>query len=358
MSKRKQKSTPSQSRKVNAKATVIAPLLVFISALVALGAFMNTASPKLNKGFSSSTAPLPVATPDYSAANPAKEYFHAGGKLIAISEPENVAPTDLAVWRLSTGTWWVLDQDGSSTIETFGLSSDIPAPGDYDGDGRTDFCVFRPSESNWYLLKSGSGNALAVYHFGANGDKPVSADYNGDGKTEIALYRASNYTWYVQDTDQGFLGSWTYGSTGDTPVPSDYDGDGKADLAMWRNSNATWYVWRSSDGAWTEQVWGATGDKPVPGDYDGDAKTDYAVWQTNNWWHIRHSSTGTASGVGWGYQATDIAVQGDYDADGRTDVACWRSTTGTWYIIESTRGQRIQNWGADGDIPVPAPYRR
>ena len=345
------------SRKRAVNAGVAAPLLVFIFALVTLGAFMNSASPKLSKGFTS--APMHVSTPDYSAANPAKEYVHAGGKLLAVSEPENVAPTDLAIWRKDTGTWWVLDQDGSNTTHTFGTSSDIAAPGDYDGDGKTDFCVYRPSEGNWYLLKSGSAEALAVYTFGLNDDVPVPADYNGDGKTELAVYRPSNYTWYVQDTTQGYLGAWTYGTTGDKPVPSDYDGDGKADLAMWRNSNATWYVWRSSDGAWTEQVWGAAGDKPVPGDYDGDGKTDYAVWQSTNGWYIRKSSTGLPDGpTSWGYQSSDIAVQGDYDADGRTDIACWRPTTGTWYIIESTRGQRIQVWGQNGDVPVPAPYRR
>lgn len=98
----------------------------------------------------------------------------------------------------------------------------------------------------------------------------------------------------MQDTTQGYLGSWVFGSTGDKPVPSDYDGDGKADIAVWRNSNATWYVLQSSDQSWDVVQWGASGDKPVPGDYDGDAKTDYAVWQANNGWYIRRSSTGTA----------------------------------------------------------------
>ena len=367
MSKRKRSRSVSPIQaKQNGRATkqavrrvgIIVPLFILVGAVVALGAFMNSASPKLSKGFGSTTPPQPASTPDYSAAKPAKEYIHANGKLVAISEPVN-APIDLAVWRLSTGTWWILDQDGSNTTEAFGLSNDLPAPGDYDGDGKTDFCVFRPSEAKWYMLASGNNNTLAVIPFGASGDKPVPADYNGDGKTELALYRESNQTWYLHDTVQGYMGSAQYGSPGDTPVPSDYDGDGKADLAIWRAGIGTWFVLRSSDLGSTVQLWGASGDKPVPGDYDGDGKTDFAVWQSDNVWNIRKSSTGSAmSPVTWGYQASDKEVQGDYDADGKTDIACWRPLTGTWYISESTRGSRTQTWGMNGDIPVPAPYRR
>jgi hypothetical protein len=374
MSKRKKSRRNSVSLKQNDTAhefsertamfKVGAPLVILILGAIAFGAFLNFNSPLMKSGgqrVSTSVQPLP--TPDYAAAKPAKEYVYGAGKLVAVSEQENVAPTDLAVWRLSAGngTWWVLDQDGSNTVQGFGLSTDKPAPGDYDGDGKTDFCVFRPGDGQWHVLHSGSGNTYGVYTFGSNGDKPVPADYNGDGKTELALYRASNNTWYLQDTTSGFIGSWVYGSAGDAPVPSDYDGDGKADLAQWRDGNATWYVMRSSDGAWTTQQWGTSGagDKPVPGDYDGDGKTDFAVWQASNGWKILNASTGpNGTTTTWGYKATDIEVQGDYDADGKTDIACWRPTNGTWYIIESTRGQRIQPWGSDGDIPVPAPYRR
>ena len=335
-----------------------APILILLLAAIGFGAFLNSTSPLMSKNVTRASAPVPMPTPDYSATKPAKEYVYGGGKLIAVTEPS--APSDLAVWRKSTGTWWVMDQDGSTTTEAFGLDGDRPAPGDYDGDGKTDFCVFRPSDGNWYLLKSGSGNAFSVMPFGNNGDEPAAADYNGDGKTEFGLFRPSNNTWYLQDTTQGYLGSWVFGAAGDKPVSSDYDGDGKADIAVWRNGTATWYVLQSSDSAWNVVPWGAAGDKPVAGDYDGDGKTDFAVWQANNNWYIRKSSTPTAPGstMTWGTQASDIPVQGDYDSDGKTDVACWRPSNGTWYIINSSGGQRVQPWGSDGDFPVPAAYRR
>ena len=53
----------------------------------------------------------------------------------------------------------------------FGVNGDVPAPGDYDGDGRFDTAVFRPSASNWFVQRSTAG--ILITTFGANGDRPV-----------------------------------------------------------------------------------------------------------------------------------------------------------------------------------------
>jgi hypothetical protein len=49
------------------------------------------------------------------------------------------------------------------------------APGDYDGDGKFDFAVFRPSETNWYVQKSGGG--MLIQAFGLATDTPAPAAF-------------------------------------------------------------------------------------------------------------------------------------------------------------------------------------
>jgi hypothetical protein len=50
--------------------------------------------------------------------------------------------------------------------------NDRPVPGDYDGDGKTDYAVFRPSTGAWYIWYS-SRNAAGVYQWGGATDIPV-----------------------------------------------------------------------------------------------------------------------------------------------------------------------------------------
>jgi len=138
-------------------------------------------------------APMPTPTPQLS-----KEYIYAGSRLLAVADAnaQEVPPTDLAVWRLTKGhgTWMVMDE--ASTTYDWGELDDIPEPGDYDGDGKTDFCVFRPSDDTWHKVLS-SDESDQTIPFGISGDIPTPADFDGDGKTDIAVFRPSNGNWYI-----------------------------------------------------------------------------------------------------------------------------------------------------------------
>jgi Tol biopolymer transport system component len=133
---------------------------------------------------------------------------------------------------------------------------------DFDGDGRTDISVFRPSDGTWWVLQSGTNTAVAR-QFGASGDKIVPADYDGDGRTDIAVFRPSDSNWYVLRSSDSAVSIVTWGLSTDKPVPGDYDGDGRTDMAVFRDG--VWYILQSSNGTPTTSTWGLASDIPVAG---------------------------------------------------------------------------------------------
>ena len=133
---------------------------------------------------------------------------------------------------------------------------------DFDGDGRSDISVFRPSDGTWHILQSGT-NTYRAQPFGLKGDKITPGDYDGDGRTDLAVFRPSTGTWWIMRSSNSSFSTTQWGLAADKPVPADYDGDGKTDIAVYRDG--MWIILQSSNGADKYHLFGLSGDIPVIG---------------------------------------------------------------------------------------------
>jgi uncharacterized delta-60 repeat protein len=263
--------------------------------------------------------------------------------------------SDISVFRPSTQTWYeILSGTWSVRVRTFGASGDVIVPADYDGDGKTDIAVFRPSVRDWLYIESAT-NTFVQRQWGLPGDIPMPSDVHGDAMADLIIYRPSTGQWFWTGT--GGSSSLTFGIPGDLPVTGDFDGDSKFDRAIFRPSTGHWWYAASSDN-FTPRAghWGQNGDIPVPADYDGDAKTDFAIFRpSDGGWYIYNSSNGSYIALQFG-TAGDRPAPGDYDGDGRADLAIFRPSTGIWYLFQSTSGFAGLQFGISGDVPTPSAF--
>lgn len=268
----------------------------------------------------------PAASGARSATLTIADNAPSGPQSLPVSGTGTTAATlkTVGVWRPSNATWYM----SSGRVMAWGAPGDVPAPADFNGDGKLDPATWRPSTGEWYVY-----GGVQALRWGRTGDVPVPADYNGDGKADYAVWRPSTGTFWVN----GVL-TVQLGQLGDVPAPADYNGDGKVDPAVWRPSTGTFYIY----GGPTVQL-GQKGDVPVPADYNGNGKADPAVWRpATATFYLRSGRTRQFGQVG------DVPVPADYNGDRKADFAVWRPSTGTWYVAT---GQTME-WGLSGDVPI------
>jgi uncharacterized delta-60 repeat protein len=197
--------------------------------------------------------------------------FGASGDVPAAGDWDGDGRADLTVYRDGSqtgGQSYFFYRPSSQPATDFitvqwGASGDKPVASDFDGDGRTDAAVFRASTGAWYVLQSSNNQPYSV-QFGSNGDKAVPADYDGDGDADIAVFRPSTGRWYTSLNLGVTYGEVQWGQDGDVPVPADYDGDGRADIAVFRAG--TWYLLQTTNNFASVQF-GLASDRPIPGAY-------------------------------------------------------------------------------------------
>ncbi len=297
---------------------------------------------------------------------------------------------------------WIIAQNDNPTTATsnimdipWGLSStdSIPNVGNYLGDVRPDFVVYRDNTggaaANSYLALQNARPNVGAQKFQAWGSFQTDyigaeGDYNGDGVFDFTVVRSggpnTNYVWYILNSGSNTLTAFTYGAF-NTDIPlggADYDGDGKDDPTVARISSAaaptygliTFYVGTTSGTVTKARNWGSYNtDFILPGgDYDGDGKDDFAVWRgfqdtaadptPNGTWYIllaNDSTIGLQFGTPGISTVRDIPLRGgDYDGDGKDDIAIYRPGTRQFMVRRSSNnGTIVQGWGSAGNVNIP-----
>ncbi|MFN8390478.1 MAG: VCBS repeat-containing protein [Bdellovibrionota bacterium] len=192
--------------------------------------------------------------------------FGIGGDVPFKGDFNGNGTDEIGVYR--NGQWFVMNELNQMLAYYWGLPGDVAVPADYDGDGITDISIWRPSDGTWWILNSGAaagyagGQGLTNVQWGLYGDVPVPADYDGDGRDDIAVWRPTDGNWYIQYSKTNTIGvvQWGSGYFGDVPFKGlDRNGDGKADFVVFRPGAGIWYI-NYGNGQSTAVVFGGATD--------------------------------------------------------------------------------------------------
>ena len=236
-----------------------------------------------------------------------------------------------------------------------GKAGDIPASGDYDGDGVTEPTVFNPSTAIWSIYHGLNSEDIEEVSFGEPGQKPVPGNYYGDDCTSLATFDPRNSEWNIKSCETLRDESFILGDKNKipVPVPADYDCDGKTDAAVFHRVGSSWVIKKSSNGEEVELQFGLAGDLPVPGDFDADTCAEPAVYRPTNNTYFHHvggidSSKNAAPGVTqWGLR-TDLPYLGNTDGIRGNEFIVYRPSNNTFYIKSIYSGQKEVSFSRRG----------
>ena len=293
-------------------------------------------------------APLPsdVATDGPAAIDddPAGEDDGALAKVRLDMSGDGI--TDL-LWESVDGDLLRVTDSDRAVVATFDRPAEawsLVAMADLDGDGLTDLLWAQDSGA---LALSRMGLSLPgqpvldfteVGALGAGEQIPATGDFDGDGASEVL----------VQDSNSGALSVWSL-APGAAPVVEelgfasapgqavagslDYDGDDRDDL-LFQGTDGALSVWLLDSAGFREQatLGGAAGGEVLAsGDFDGDGVDDVARRDANGGVELLMLGAGfeapaVVAGLASGADL-ERAGAGDFDGDGRSDLL-WRAANG------------------------------
>ncbi len=286
----------------------------------------------------------------------------------AVSDFSGDGKDDIAVFtRGATADVYAAVSDGAKFVgnsvkwhERFATNNEVPLAGDFDGDGKTDIVTFtRGTLGDVYVALSDGGKFVGdsqQWHgdFAFGEEIPAVGDFDGDGKDDIAVFtRGTTASVYVALSDgKKFVGSgakWhgRFAGGAEVPVVGDFDGDGKDDIACFtRGTTGDVFVAFSDGGKFVGDSlqWHgdfAFGDEiPASGDFDGDGKDDIAVFTRGTaasvYVAISNGVKFVGNAVKWHDNfayGTELPAIGDFTGDGKADIVTYtRGTRADVYV--------------------------
>ena len=188
-------------------------------------------------------------------------------------------------YQPTSGTWFIALPQPGGLVVNFGIPKiDIPVPAAYNGYNSTELAVFRNTPilggdadsftvigpNGIYEVSFTNPAVTALGFVYKPGDIAAPGDYDGVGRDEFAIYRPSTGQFFILNTpNDANPATWTLRTVtlnlpggpnvNDEPVSEDYDGGGIVDPAVYRPSNSTFYIINSSTGLQTNIAFGPAG---------------------------------------------------------------------------------------------------
>ena len=227
-------------------------------------------------------------------------------------------------------------------------------PGDYNGDGTSDFFGLSNAEKKAYILLSpfNAGWIDVPFSICPEGEDcsflPISGDFDGDKKTEFIAYNPSSGDIFWLLSSQNYL-AWGNGSIpckNCTIISGNYNGDGVSDFVAYNQESKTIHFALSPNwGEWQSGEIPCANCTFFPGDYNGDGTSDFLGLSnaekkmylllspfTEGW------SNFPVSLCPEGENCNILPVSGNFDGDKQTDILAYNPSSGVIYFSLSSSG--------------------
>jgi len=184
--------------------------------------------------------------------------------------------------------------------ESFAAGNEVPMVGDFNGDGCDDIATFTRGQSADVFVALSNGYAFvgwgAKWHdsFAFGNEVPAVGDFNGDGRDDIAAFNHEGGwvldTFVALSDGKRFNGNgvnWnrTTAPANVVPAVGDFNGDGRDDIASFRRGSDADVIVALSDGKrftgygtkWHDNFAFGT-ELPGTGDFNGDGRDDIVAF--------------------------------------------------------------------------------